>query len=303
MALGVVLVGVTGWLVVRVVVLPRLQIEFHLRHVESYGFERTLPEEAEFAPRGWINSALNSAAETIGRTLIEQMPRLGWMTRGELTAAGYYDISQETAHGYRAIVTAFVTLIILVYGIGTGGFSLLSGVLAICLVVAVWMLPGILIRQRGTSRLTEIDRELPQLIDLLVATVEAGISFGGALSSVANRFSGPLGYELRITMQQQTLGISTERALNEMVERCETPSVRSFVRAVIRAESHGASIGPVMRHLAHDIRQRRRDAARERIQKAPIKLLFPLVLFILLPLMIVIMYPAFYNIIHILAGK
>lgn len=303
LTIGVLLVGLTAWLILRVALIPRLQIELHLRHVESYGFDRAAPEEAAFAPRGWLDAWLNGAAEWIGETLITQMPRLPWMTRGELTAAGYYEMSQEAAHGYRAMTAVILPALMVVYELGNGGFSLLGVAFTAAVALLGWQLPAILIRRRGRSRLNEIDRELPQLIDLLVATVEAGIGFGGALSSVANRFNGPLGDELRITIHQQSLGIATDRALNEMSERCDTPFIRAFVRAVIRAESHGASIGPVMRHLAHDIRQRRRDAARERIQKAPVKLLFPLVFFILLPLMMVILFPAFYNIIHILAGK
>ena len=77
--------------------------------------------------------------------------------------------------------------------------------------------------------------------------------------------------------------------------------MRAFVRTVIRAESHGASIGPVLRHLASDIRQRRRDAAREKIQKAPIKLLFPLAFLILPALLLAILFPAMYNIVHTLS--
>src|SRR5205807_209817 len=122
--------------------------------------------------------------------------------------------------------------------------------------------PSILINRRGRVRLEKIDRALPQLVDLLVATVEAGVAFGAALGTVAARFTGPLGDELRLTLQQQSLGVSTERALSGLAERCDTSYIRAFVRTVVRAESHGISIGPVMRHLSNDIRQRRRDAAR-----------------------------------------
>jgi tight adherence protein C len=303
MVLGVLLVGATGWLIARSLVLPRLRLEAHLRDVQSYGFERQVSDETSVASasRGWLNSSLNAAAERIGRWLMTHLPSLPAVSRTDLSAAGYYDITPEAVHGYRALGLCFAVLLAVLYELGSGGLSAFGIVAIVCVAVLAWDGPRLLIRQRGRSRLNAIDRELPQLLDLLVATVEAGIGFGGALNGVANRFDGPLGDELRITMRQQNLGISTDRALTEMADRCQTPSVRSFARAVIRAESHGVAIGPVLRHLAREIRQRRRDAAREKIQKAPIKMLFPLVFFILLPLLMVIMFPAMYNILHVLS--
>lgn len=301
-AMGVLLVGATAWLVVRVALLPRMRFEAHLRHVESYGFDSQVGEEPVGVGRGWLRPGLDRLAQAIGRRLIAAVPQLRPVSRGELTGAGHYDVTPEAVHGYRVLAATILPLLIVVYALGSGGLSLLAVVLVVAIAILGWEIPAIGIRRQARTRLDKIDRELPQFIDLLVATVEAGIGFGGALNGVAIRFKGPLGDELRITMRQQTLGIATDRALGDMLERTDTPSLRAFVRAVIRAESHGASIGPVMRHLAHDIRQRRRDLAKERIQKAPIKMLIPLVLFILLPLLMVIMFPALYNIIHTLKG-
>jgi Flp pilus assembly protein TadB len=302
MAIGIVLVGTTVWLVVRALVLPRLRLEAHLRHVDSYGFGRPLSDDRGLVAvqRGWFNAWANATAERVGRWLLAHVPRLRALTRADLSAAGYYEITPDAVHGYRAMSAGFLVALVILYALATGGFSAIGILLTACVAVAGWELPATAIRERGRSRLNVIDRELPQFLDLVVATVEAGVAFGGALNSVANRFKGPLGDELRLTMHQQNLGISTERALNDMAERLQIPSVRAFTRAVIRAESHGISIGPVLRSLALEIRQRRRDAARERIQKAPVKMLFPLVFFILLPLLMVILFPAMYNILHVL---
>ena len=303
MVLGVFLVGLTGWLVARVIILPRLHVEVHLRHVERYGFGRGARDDLSpvAAPRGWFNAWIESVAERMGGALISGVRLLPALQRGELTAAGIYDMTPEAVHGYRTLCTTFVTLLLAFYALAAGGFSAVGLLLTVTVIVLSWELPSILIRSRGRSRLNAIDRDLPQFLDLVVATVEAGISFGGALTGAASRIQGPLGDELRIAMQQQSLGISSERSLNDMADRVYTPSVRSFARAVIRAESHGVSIGPVLRHLSAEIRNRRRDAAREKVQKAPIKMLFPLVLFILVPLLMVIMFPAMYNILHVLS--
>ena len=137
-----------------------------------------------------------------------------------------------------------------------------------------------------------IDYELPNLIDLLVVTVEAGLGFTGSLQLAAERFTGPLGDELRLTLQEQSMGLSTNEALRNLLDRCDTPLMRSFVRSVLQGETLGVSIGQIMRDLAVDMRKRRRAAAEERAQKAPIKLLFPLTFLILPAMMIVILGPA-----------
>jgi tight adherence protein C len=302
MATGILLVGLGALLVARAVVLPRLKLQSHLRTVDSYGFsDQAVAAVPVHAARGSLNETLNRIAEGAGRRLVKYVPRLPALKRGTLTAAGFYDLSPEALHGYRAIAAVVFPSLLGLYGITHGGLSPASVILTVVVAGIGWEAPAVFVRGRAQTRLDRIDRDLPQFIDLLVATIEAGSAFGGALNSVTNRFKGPLGAELRLTMQQQSLGIGTERALNDMVERCDTPSVRALVRTIIRAESHGSSIGPVLRHVASDIRQRRRDAAREKIQKAPIKMLFPLAFLILPALLIVILFPAIYNIVQVLS--
>jgi pilus assembly protein TadC len=300
MITGVLLVGVSALLLVRALMFPRSRFQSHLRTVDSYGFAPAAEELDVSSTTGSLNQSVNRIAEGIGRTLIVSVPRIPALRRGELTAAGFYELSREALHGYRALATIFFPALILLYAISHGGLSVPRVILMLVVGGAGWQLPALYVRQRARSRLNEIDRDLPQFIDLLVATIEAGSAFGGALSSVTGRFHGPLGAELRLTMRQQSLGIGSERALSDMVERCDTPSLRAFVRTIIRAESHGSAIGPVMRHLASDIRQRRRAAAREKIQKAPIKMIFPLAFLILPALLLVIMFPALYNVVKVL---
>jgi tight adherence protein C len=301
MTMGILMLGIAALLCVRALVLPRLRLESHLRSVESYGFVNPTGDVEVRAVRGSLNQRLNGFAESVGRQLINLLPRVPAVRRGELTAAGFYELSREALHGYRALAAVTFPALVLLYGMSHGGLSLIVIALMVVIGGIGWQVPALFVRSRARRRLDEIDRDLPQFIDLLVATIEAGSAFGGALESVTGRSKGPLGAELRLTMRQQNLGIGVERALNDMVERVDTASVRAFVRTVIRAESHGSSIGPVMRHLASDIRKRRRDEAREKIQKAPIKMMFPLALLILPALLLVILFPALYNVVHILS--
>jgi tight adherence protein C len=98
------------------------------------------------------------------------------------------------------------------------------------------------------------------------------------------------------------MGLSTENALQNMLARCDTPSVRSFVRAIIQGDTLGVSIGSMLRNVASETRKRRRALARERAQRAPLKLLFPLVLLIFPAMLLILMFPAAYGIVHALGG-
>jgi tight adherence protein C len=151
-----------------------------------------------------------------------------------------------------------------------------------------------IVKSRARRRFTEVDYDLPELIDLLVVTVEAGLGFNGSMQVASERLVGPLGDELRLTLQEQKMGLSTNEALRNMLERCETPFMRSFVRSIVQGEALGVSIGDIMRNLATEMRKRRRQAAEERAQKAPIKLLFPLIFLIFPAMFIVLLGPAIF---------
>jgi tight adherence protein C len=147
-----------------------------------------------------------------------------------------------------------------------------------------------------------VEEDLPELIDLLVVTVEAGLGFNGSLRVAAERFHGPLRDELRLTLQEQRLGLPTSTALTNLLDRCETPSMRSFVRSVLQGENLGVSIGQIMRNLGVEMRKRRRQYAEERAQKAPVKMLFPLIFLLLPALFIVLLFPALYTFLQTFGG-
>jgi tight adherence protein C len=107
---------------------------------------------------------------------------------------------------------------------------------------------------------------------------------------------GPLALELRLTLQEQRMGLAVNEALDGMLRRCETPGLRTFVRSVIQGESLGVSTGQIMRNLAVEMRKKRRSMAEERAQKAPVKMLFPLVFLIFPAMFIVLLGPAYYAI-------
>src|ERR1043166_582019 len=158
------------------------------------------------------------------------------------------------------------------------------------------------VRRRSRKRLEEIDLQMPELIDLLVTTVEAGVAFSGSLRLAATRFQGALGEELRLALQEQEMGLSANEALMNMLGRADTPAMPPFVRSILQGETLGVSIGKIMRDLAVEMRKRRRQSAEERVQKAPTKMLFPLVFLILPAMFVVILGPAALQILHTIGG-
>lgn len=299
---GVLLVGIAGALIVRAVALPKLRVSAHLRQIDTYGFKTGDAAVAQKAPaRPPLGESMNRLAERVGRSLTGR----GWRAPVEgrsLRAAGVYAITPEAFHGYRVMASFALPTLILLLSTLSGSFALLSVAEMLVLAGLAWFAPALLVQSRAQRRMDDVDRALPELIDVLAATMEAGLGFAGSLQMVAERFDGPLGQEMRLTLQEQRMGLSSEHALNNLVERCDTPSVRAFVRAVMQGESLGVSIAAMMRNLASETRARRRQLAQERIQKAPVKMLFPLIFLIFPALLIVLLYPAFTQVFAILGG-
>jgi tight adherence protein C len=238
----------------------------------------------------------------VGRLTERAVPSLKPLTRTQLVAGGVSGMDPDVVHGYRAMAALGVPALLILEGVLTSNLSAIWILLIIVVGPLIWALPASTIRRRAQARLDLIDRALPELVDVITATIDAGLGFAAALQLVADRFDGPLGEELRLTLHEQNMGLATDRALVNMLERCETPSVRAFVRAVEQGSTLGISVGGMMRSVAMECRSRRREAAHEKVQKAPVKLLFPLVLLIFPSLMIVILYPALHVLLHALAG-
>jgi tight adherence protein C len=296
-AFGVVLVGVSGRLVARAVVIPRMRLKTHLREILDYGFESPAVD-ADLSSNERLKRSLRLTAVRVGGYAMRRFPSIKSLQANELAAAGFYDVTPEAVHGYRILGGLSFPLVIMLLLLASGHFSGVSILLVVGAGAGGCIMPSFLIRKRGAARMDDIDRALPELIDLLIATIEAGMGFAASLALLAERFHGPLGDELRLTMKQQTLGISIQRALADMGDRCQTPSVRAFVRTASRGETLGVSIGPVLRELSGEQRRRRRQAAREKMQKAPVKMIFPLMFLIMPALMVVLMYPAAYSLLH-----
>ncbi|MGH2862894.1 MAG: type II secretion system F family protein [Solirubrobacteraceae bacterium] len=219
--------------------------------------------------------------------------------REQLMAAGLYTASPRTVMGYR--VLALVGAPVLAF-LAVGAHSILDIAIILLAVFAGWVLPVTYVQRKARHRIETIDRALPDLIDLMCVMIEAGLSFPASMRLAADQFGRPLTDELRLTLQEQTMGLSISEAMTHMAERADTPAVRAFVRAMSQGDRMGISMGQIMRNLSHEMRNRRRSSAEERAQKTPVLMLFPLVFLIFPALFIVLMTPAVISLIHNLQG-
>ena len=287
--MGLTLCGASVVLVARAAIMPRLRSSETLGRIGSYGFTSTQREDGRASA---ARTALDGVAASLGGLAGRFAGFREASLRRALVGAGIYGLAPRKFLGYRVLCAVCVPTT-WIWLASTGGYAALLTVAGTVLGALIgWTAPMTIVRRRARDRSEKIDYELPNLIDLLVVTVEAGLGFTGSLQLAAERFTGPLGDELRLTLQEQSMGLSTNEALRNLLERCDTPLMRSFVRSVLQGETLGVSIGQIMRDLAVDMRKRRRQAAEERAQKAPIKLLFPLVFLILPAMFVVLLGPA-----------
>jgi tight adherence protein C len=295
--IGVALLGTAVALIARGLILTRLRTIDNLGQIGRYGFTGTFDLE----PPSGLLGAFNGIASGLGLLLTERFQVMNEeRLRKQLAAAGMYQTSPREVIGYGAIgafgaPALWIWLAILIHLKPT-----VVVFAAIVFALVGWFGPGFVIQRRAESRLYRIDRSMPELIDLLVVTVEAGLSLGAALQLAGDKMKGPLGDELRIVLQEQRMGLTPVQALENMVGRIPTPAVEAFTRAMMQGQALGVSVGQILRSLAVEMRKRRRADAEQQAQKAPIKLLFPLVLMIFPALFVVILGPALISLYHAL---
>lgn len=168
----------------------------------------------------------------------------------------------------------------LLFAVGMGAFAFLT--------------PDLLIYNGGTKRQSRIQQTLPDAIDLLTISVEAGLGFDAALSQVARNTQGPLAGEFVRVLQEMHLGKGRSESFRALGERTTVAELRTFVSAMVQADSLGIPIGRVLREQAKEMRLKRRQRAEEKAMKVPVKILAPMVVFILPVIFVVVLAPALF---------
>jgi tight adherence protein C len=160
--------------------------------------------------------------------------------------------------------------------------------------------PDMVLNARIRSRRDAVRSALPDALDLLAVSVEAGLGFDGAITKLTDHMTGPLIEEFGLVLSEVRMGESRQTALRSMSERVGSAELSAFVRALVQADQLGISLGRILRVQAADSRLRRQAAAEEKAMKAPIKMLFPTVLFIFPAMFVVVLGPALLNIMSVL---
>ena len=193
------------------------------------------------------------------------------------------------------VILRVVTLLILPLGVFliTNRLGFGSALLRTFVTASLgWVVPETMMQSKAKHRGKEIQRELPDILDLLTVSVEAGLGFDAALVKVVERKEGPLADEFGIVLREIRVGKPRKDALRELSERVKVDDITSLVSAVIQADQLGVGISNILRIQAEQVRTKRRQQAEEAAMKAPIKMLFPLIFFIFPTLFVVLLGPA-----------
>jgi tight adherence protein C len=222
-------------------------------------------------------------------------------TRRDLLLAGMNDIAPEELVSLQAVLAGVGLLL----GIG---FLLThpspgQGLFVMLLLPAAGALtPMVVVKRKAAERSESIFKDLPDCLDLMAISVEAGVGFEAALDVVCRNFESPLALEFRRTLKEMELGVARREALSNLRARNDVPELSNFITALIQADALGMPIGRVLHTQAHELRNRRRQWAREKAAKLPVKILFPLVFFIFPAILVVILGPAAAAIVKGFAG-
>ena len=173
----------------------------------------------------------------------------------------------------------------------------------IFVLVLGYFIPDLLLYSKGQERQKVMQLELANTLDQMLISVEAGLGFEGAMARAGENGKGPLAEELVRTLQDMQVGRSRRESYLALSERTNIPELRSFVQAVVQADTYGIAISRVLRIQAKVMRVKRRQRAEEKAMKLPVTILFPLLFFIFPVLFIAILGPAVINAINTFSGQ
>ena len=273
---------------------PARQRSTSVRRAANYGRVRLA---SDVAPRFRERVVTPLLARTAGLVLRLNPKTTVEGVAGKLLAAGLSQrITPSNFLAGKGLVAGAGAFFGLVLGATVGSVGFL---LAIVLAILGFIAPDFAVAARARSRREAVRAELPDTLDLLAVSVEAGLGFDGAIAKVTEHMDGALSEELALVLGEMRVGESRQDALKKLGERVPAPELSAFVRAIIQADQLGISLGRILRIQAADTRNRRQAAAEERAMKAPIKMLFPTVVFIFPSMFLVVLGPAMLNLLKV----
>ena len=291
-------VALAFFLLMDLATLPARERMGSIRRAAGYGRTRVVSSSSVLDDGTFKDRALMPMKTGLARAVLRITPRASVESvTNKLIAGGLNRKVTPTTYLASKAILGFFGFV------GGQVVASLAGVLAsktlllgIAFAFVGFMLPDVVLTLRTRGRKEVLRAELPDALDLLAVSVEAGLGFDGAISKLTEHMDGPLADEFALALGEMRIGESRQNALTKMMKRVGTPEFSSFVRAIIQADQLGISLGRILKLQASDTRNRRQLAAEERAMKAPIKMLFPTVIFIFPAMFIVILGPAMLNI-------
>lgn len=227
-------------------------------------------------PRGWLASLTpQKMLDRVERNLVLAGRPASW--------------SLDKVVLYKPIGLAFGLFFLFVMVTKGSGLLVVFGLLMVPL---GYFVPDLLIYNLAIKRQQQLQKELPDLLDQIVISIEAGVGFEQALGRAGERNTGPLADEVLRLTQDMTVGLSRREAYMALADRTTVDDLRNFCRAVVQAEEYGISIASVVRSQAVELRHARRMRAEAEAQKVPVKILIPLMLCVLPVLFVIVLGPA-----------
>jgi tight adherence protein C len=251
------------------------------------------PTRSDVLSDSFSERAVAPVVSKLGGFVMRFTPQ-GWAERTTkgLIISGFYpriDANSWAVIRVIAMITAFLGWLF-VRGYVTGGMG--SLILIVVFVLLGFQGPQVIMKRRIDDRRAAIEKDLPDVIDLLVISVEAGLGFEAALGRVVQNVPGDLSDEFSRMLQETRVGVSRHEAMRSLAERTDVDDLNSFILAMNQADAFGVSVSRMLRVQADEIRVRRRQRAQERAFAAPVKMVFPLVLCIFPSIFVVLLGPA-----------
>jgi tight adherence protein C len=257
---------------------------------------RTASLEAPFGQRVMIpviDGIVSAVMRMMPHSLVAETARKLVTAGRPMSTQAFFTLWLVTAVGLPGAMLALLTLT-------DAPLNFLTTVILLASAFFGSILPFYWLRNRVNRRKLAIWKRLPDAFDLITVSVEAGLGLDAALRHVAEKLRGPLADEIAQMLREVGMGRPRREALEDMAARCDVPEVTTFVNAVIQAEQLGTSLGRVLRAQALSLRVKRRQRAQEIARKAPVKMVFPLVLFIMPTFFIVTVGPVVVHLITFL---
>ena len=274
--------------VANLVTLPARNRRARIRSAATYGNVNVTgaPERLRFSERvvgplvGWLARAM---LRLNPKQNLEAVANL-LMAAGMRSTSPQAFLASKAGFGVAGAVLGFLL----------GSTTSAGGAVVFALVLGAigYIAPAVIVQARARRRGAELAGDLPDALDLLAVSVEAGLGFDAAVAKLCQYMHGPLSDEFELALGEMRIGESRSDALKKLARRAGTPEIASFVRAIVQADQLGTSLGRILRVQATDTRNKRQAAAEERAMKAPIKMLFPTILFIFPAMFIVVLGPA-----------